>query len=81
MVARLEIYIQRCALRALAGFAKRNYFSVRLAGARVIAFADNLIVADDDCSHHRIGLRLSPSKPRQLESSRHVTLVVRRLSR
>jgi hypothetical protein len=50
---------------------------VRLAGARVKSFTDNLIVTNDNRTDHRIRFRLTPPEARELEGPRHVSLVSR----
>ena len=54
--ARFERHVCGRAARAFARFAQREHFGVRLAGALVEPFADNVIAVRDHTANHRVRL-------------------------
>ena len=76
MAAGLERAVQRRTARADARFGERSNFRVRLAGALVIARADDHVVSrHDDGADHRIRARAAAAARRMKQRALHVRLI------
>ena len=75
MRARLECDVGGCTTRPFARGAQREDFGVRLAGALVPAFADDLFAMSDHAADARIGLRRMQTEIGEAQRARHVGMI------
>ena len=71
----LERHVERCTTCVFTGSAQRDDFGVRLTVPRVVSFADDRAVGNDDGADHWVRRRLSPSEWRERECSSHVNRI------
>ena len=71
MCTRFEGDIKRRSSRLLTCLFKGDYFSVWATEDGVITFADNLAIANDNCTNHWIWGRMTPAALGQLERAAH----------
>ena len=75
MIAWLECHVHRRALSAIARGLERNYLGVGFTVARVIAFADDGAITNDNSADHGVRRCLTPALLGEGERATHVLCV------